>query len=218
MQRRHKGSFFVISAPSGAGKTTLANKITSKEKNLRVSVSYTTRQPRMGEVDGVDYTFVNDSTFRKMVARGEFAEWAEVHGKLYGTSKKKLEGLMRSGFDVILDIDTQGARQIRASFPKGVFIFILPPSMDVLRDRLVKRKRSDAKEDTDIDSRLKRAVEEIKEALGGIMGHAGHNIYDYVIVNDTLSNALKGLEAIITAERLRTGRVDARWIKENFLS
>ncbi len=218
MQRSRKGSFFVISAPSGAGKTTLANKIIAKEKNLRVSVSYTTRQPRTGEVDGADYTFVNVSTFRKMVARGEFAEWAEVHGNLYGTSKKKLDELMRSGCDVILDIDTQGARQIRASFPKGVFIFILPPSMNVLRDRLQKRKSSDAKEDTDIDSRLKRAVKEIKEALGDIMGHAGHNIYDYVIVNDTLNNALKGLEAIITAERLRTGMVDARWIKENFLS
>jgi guanylate kinase len=216
--RSRKGSFFVISAPSGAGKTTLANKITSKEKDLRVSVSYTTRQPRSGEVDGVDYTFVNVGTFRKMAARGEFAEWAEVHGNLYGTSKKKLDELMRSGFDVILDIDTQGARQIRASFPKGVFIFILPPSMNVLRDRLEKRKSSDAKEDTDIDSRFKRAFKEIREALGGIMGQAGHNIYDYVIVNDTLSNALKGLEAIITAERLRTGRVDTRWIKENFLS
>jgi len=215
LQRRRKGSFFVISAPSGAGKTTLANKIIAKEKNLRVSVSFTTRRPRMGEVDGVDYTFVNDGTFRKMAARGEFAEWAEVHGKLYGTSKKRLAGLMRSGFDVILDIDTQGARQIRASFPEGIFIFILPPSMDVLRDRLEKRKSGDAKEDTDIDRRLNRAVEEIKEALSGI---TGDNIYDYVIVNDTLKDALKGLEAIVAAERLRTGKMDARWIKANFLS
>ena len=215
MQRRHKGSFFVISAPSGAGKTTLCNKIIAKDGNLRPSVSFTTRQPRMGEVDGVDYTFVNDSTFRKMVARGEFAEWAEVHGKLYGTSKKRLKGLLRSGFDVILDIDTQGARQIRASFPEGIFIFILPPSMAVLRDRLEKRKQSDAKEDTDIDKRLKRAVEEIREALSGV---TGDNIYDYVIVNDAFKDALTGLESIISAERLRTGKVEARWIKENFLS
>lgn len=215
MQRRLKGSFFVISAPSGAGKTTLCNKIIAKDGNLRPSVSFTTRQPRMGEVDGVDYTFVNDSTFRKMVARGEFAEWAEVHGKLYGTSKKRLKGLLRSGFDVILDIDTQGARQIRASFPEGIFIFILPPSMAVLRDRLEKRKQSDAKEDTDIDKRLKRAVEEIREALSGV---TGDNIYDYVIVNDAFKDALTGLESIISAERLRTGKVEARWIKENFLS
>ncbi|MDA8106546.1 MAG: guanylate kinase [Nitrospiraceae bacterium] len=215
MQRRLKGSFFVISAPSGAGKTTLCNKLIAKDGNLRPSVSFTTRQPRMGEVDGVDYTFVNDSTFRKMVARGEFAEWAEVHGKLYGTSKKRLKGLLRSGFDVILDIDTQGARQIRASFPEGIFIFILPPSMAVLRDRLEKRKQSDAKEDTDIDKRLKRAVEEIREALSGV---TGDNIYDYVIVNDAFKDALTGLESIISAERLRTGKVEARWIKENFLS
>jgi guanylate kinase len=215
LQRRRKGSFFVISAPSGAGKTTLASKLIEKEKNLRVSVSFTTRQPRMGEEDGVDYTFVNDSTFRKMVAKGEFAEWAEVHGKLYGTSKKRLKGLLRSGFDVILDIDTQGARQIRASFPEGIFIFILPPSMAVLRDRLEKRKQSDAKEDTNVGKRLKRAVEEIREALSGV---TGDNMYDYVIVNDAFKDALKGLESIIAAERLRIGKVDKQWIKENFLS
>ncbi len=214
MQRKTKGAIFVISAPSGAGKTTLANKIIAKEENLRASVSFTTRRPRKGEVDGVDYTFVNESTFRKMIAGGEFAEWAEVHGNLYGTSKKRLEGLMRSGFDVILDIDTQGAGQIRNSFPDGIFIFILPPSMDVLRDRLQKRK-SDAKEDTDIDRRLKRAVDEIKEALGG---KTGDNMYDYVIVNDVLSVAMKKLDAVITARRAGIDRIDPKWIKSNFLN
>ncbi|MFI5296056.1 MAG: guanylate kinase [Thermodesulfovibrionales bacterium] len=214
MQRKTKGSIFVISAPSGAGKTTLANKIIAKEKNLRVSVSFTTRRPRMGEVDGVDYTFVNKSTFQKMIDRGEFAEWAEVHGNLYGTSKKMLEVLMRSGFDVILDIDTQGARQIRGSFPDGVFIFILPPSMDVLRDRLEKRKSNDAKEDTDIDRRLKRAVQEIKEAMNQ---KTGDNMYDYVIVNDVLNDSLKKLDAVITAQRASISKMDPKWIKDNFL-
>ncbi len=214
MQRKSKGSIFVISAPSGAGKTTLANKIIGKEENLRASVSYTTRPPRGGEVDGVDYTFVNEKTFQKMIAGGDFAEWAEVHGNLYGTSKKRLEGLMRSGFDVILDIDTQGARQIRRSFPEGVFIFILPPSMKVLRGRLEKRKSSDAKERTDINRRLKRAVEEIKEAL---LGKTGDKMYDYVIVNDVLSDSLKKLNAVITAQRLRVGNTDPKWIRIHFL-
>jgi guanylate kinase len=215
LRKKAKGSIFVISAPSGAGKTTLANKIIEREKNLRASVSFTTRRPRKGEVDGVDYAFINESTFRKMAARGEFAEWAEVHGNLYGTSKKKLQGLMRSGFDVILDIDTQGARQIRGAFPEGVFIFILPPSMDVLRDRLEKRKSNDAKEDTDIDRRLKRAVDEIKEAMNE---KTGDKMYDYVIVNDVLSNSLKKLDAVITAQRVSISRIDPKWIKSNFLN
>ena len=214
MQKKAKGSIFVISAPSGAGKTTLGNKIIEREKNLRASVSYTTRQPRKGEVNDLDYTFVSDRVFRKMVDKGEFAEWAEVHGNLYGTSKKRLEGLMRSGFDVILDIDTQGARQIRGSFPGGVFIFILPPSMEVLRERLEKRKSNDAKEDTDIDKRLKRATEEIKEALSG---KTGDKMYNYVIVNDVLRDSLKKLDAVITAERVSINRMDPKWIKSNFL-
>ncbi len=211
MQKKAKGSIFVISAPSGAGKTTLGNKIIEREKNLKASVSYTTRQPRKGEVNDLDYTFVSDKVFRKMADRGEFAEWAEVHGKLYGTSKKRLEGLMRSGFDVILDIDTQGARQIRASFPDGVFIFILPPSMTVLRERLEKRK-SNSRED--IDRRLKRAVDEIKEAMHEI---TGDKVYNYVIVNDVLSDSLEKLDAIITAERVSISKVDPKWIKDNFL-
>jgi len=205
LQRRRKGSFFVISAPSGAGKTTLCKKIIAKDGNLRPSVSYTTRQPRSAEVDGLDYTFVTERVFRNMIQRGEFAEWAAVHGNFYGTPKKGLGALLRSGFDVILDIDTQGARQIRDSLDGGVFIFILPPSVKVLRERLENRK-SNTRED--IERRMRRAVEEIKD----------YRMYDYVIINDILNASLRKLEAIITAERLRTGRVEARWIKENFLS
>jgi guanylate kinase len=205
LQRKSKGGIFVISAPSGAGKTTLCRKIIAKQGNFRPSVSFTTRPPRTGEVDGRDYTFVTERVFRNMVRRGEFVEWAEVHGNLYGTSKKRLKELMRAGYDVILDIDTQGARQIRNVFDAGVFIFIVPPSMKTLRERLDKRKSNTS---ADIERRLRRATGEIKD----------YKLYDYVIVNDVLNVALKSLEAVITAERLRTRRVDRRWIKENFLS
>jgi guanylate kinase len=205
LPKKSKGRIFVISAPSGAGKTTLCRKIITRDGKLRPSVSFTTRLPRPGEVDGRDYTFVTERVFRGMIDRDEFAEWAEVHGNLYGTSKKRLQGLMRSGFDVILDIDVQGARQIRNSFDGGVFIFILPPSLKTLRERIEKRKSNTR---ADIERRLRRAAAEIKD----------YKLYDYVIVNDALKDALKGLEAIIAAERLGIRGVDARWIKENFLS
>ncbi len=205
MQRRNEGGIFVISAPSGAGKTTLCKKLTAKEGNIRPSVSFTTRPPRAGEVDGLDYSFVSERVFRGMIQRGEFAEWAEVHGNLYGTSKKRLRGLMRSGFDVILDIDIQGARQIRKSFDGGVFIFILPPSMQVLRERLEKRKSNTSE---DIERRLRRAAAEIRD----------YTRYDYVIVNEVLTVSLRNLQNIISAERLRSGKVAAQWIQETFLS
>ena len=205
MQKKNKGGIFVVSAPSGAGKTTLCSKLLAKDGNIRPSVSYTTRLPRPGEEDGRDYSFVTERVFRAMIRRGEFVEWAEVHGNLYGTSKKRLQALMRSGFDVILDIDVQGARQIRDSIDGGVFIFILPPSMKTLRERIEKRK-SNTK--ADIERRLRRAAAEIRE----------YKSYDYVIVNDSLKLALKSLEAVVAAERLGTQRVNAQWIKENFLS
>jgi guanylate kinase len=204
LQKGPKGSIFVISAPSGAGKTTICNKIIRRVPNIRQSVSFTTRGPRKGETDGVDYTFVGKKTFERMISRGEFIEWAEVHGNLYGTSKKRLEGLMRSGFDVMLDIDTQGAKQIKNSFGKGVFIFILPPSIRVLRERLQNRK-SNTRED--MERRLRRAAVEIKD----------YKMYDYVIVNDLLADSVRKLEAVITAERHSSSRIDPGWIKSNFL-
>jgi guanylate kinase len=185
-----KGNLFIVSAPSGAGKTTLCNKVAKAIDNLRQSVSYTTREPRKGEANDMDYSFISEEEFRKMVLRGDFIEWATVHGNLYGTSRKRLKHLVDSGFDLILDIDIQGADQIRRSFKDGVFVFILPPSMKVLKERLKKRK-SDTKED--IKSRIKSAVKEIGE----------YNKYDYVIVNDKLRDSLKKLESIIIAERLR---------------
>ncbi|HSB32646.1 MAG TPA: guanylate kinase [Candidatus Sulfobium mesophilum] len=204
MQKKSRGGIFVISAPSGAGKTTICKKILSRNANIKQSVSFTTRKPRKGEKNGADYYFVAQKTFQQMISRNEFIEWAEVHGNFYGTSRKKFEGLVSSGFDVILDIDTQGARQIRNSFSEGVFIFILPPSIKVLRERLQDRKSNTKK---DMQRRLKRAAVEIKD----------YNMYDYVIVNDILGDSVKKLEAIITARRLSSDRVDPKWIKDNFL-
>jgi guanylate kinase len=204
LQRKTKGSIFVISAPSGAGKTTLCKKIIRRDPNIRQSVSFTTRGPRKGEADGIDYSFIGKKAFQRMIERNEFIEWAEVHGNFYGTLRKRLEGLLRSGFDVLLDIDTQGARQIRNALDGGVFIFILPPSIKVLRERLQNRK-SNTRED--MERRLRRAAVEIKDYI----------MYDYVIVNDLLGDAVRRLEAVITAERLSSNRIDPKWIKDNFL-
>ena len=201
MLKRRKGSLFIISAPSGAGKTTLCKKIVTTVDRLGQSVSFTTRKPRGGEVNDLDYTFIGEEEFREMIARGDFVEWAEVHGNLYGTSRERLEGLMDSGLDVILDIDTQGARQIRKSYGDGVFIFILPPSIEILRRRLEKR-RSNSRED--MDRRLGAAVDEIRE----------YNNYDYVIINNVLKDSVKLLEAIIIAERHKTERMDNSMIEK----
>ncbi|MBI5640352.1 MAG: guanylate kinase [Nitrospirae bacterium] len=208
MQKKSEGSIFIISAPSGAGKTTICRKIIMKMENVQQSVSYTTRLPRKGEVEDVDYTYIGEKAFRKMAGSGDFVEWAEVHGNLYGTSRKRLEKLMAAGFDVILDIDTQGAKQIRNSYGGGVFVFILPPSMDALRERLEKRKTRTKEDKADIERRLRRSVDEIRD----------YKLYDYVIVNDELSISIRKLESIITSERLRNEKIDPGWIKKNFLS
>ena len=203
-QNRDKGSLFIVSAPSGAGKTTLCKKIMEALDNLRASVSFTTRKPRSGEVPGEDYTFITEKRFRRMIEKGDFVEWAEVHGNLYGTSRKRLEQIIATGHDVILDIDTQGARQIRKTYANGVFIFILPPSMTELRNRLEKRM-SNTRED--MERRLKRAVEEIRV----------YKMYDYVIVNDLLNSSLRKFESIILAERQRSTRKDSAWIEKNII-
>lgn len=204
MAKPSKGGIFVISAPSGAGKTTICREIMKHRDNVRQSVSFTTRPPREGEVNDVDYTFVSEEEFRSMIDRKEFVEWAEVHGHLYGTSKFRLEGLLDQGHDVILDIDTHGAAQIKSIFARGVFVFILPPSMKTLRDRLQKRQ-SDRTEE--IEKRLQRAGDEIRD----------YYKYDYVIVNDSVDDAVKKLEAIMTVDSLRTGKISEDWIRENFL-
>lgn len=201
MLKKIKGVLYIVSAPSGAGKTTLCKKAVAGIDNLRQSVSFTTRQPRDREVRDEDYSFINEKKFRQMIAQGDFVEWAEVHGNLYGTSRKRLEKLLDGGFDVLLDIDTQGARQIRESCSGGVFIFILPPSMETLRARLTKRGSNS---EEDMQRRLKRAVYEIQD----------YNKYDYVIVNDKLKDSFKRLESIIIAERLRHNKMDPAFIRK----
>lgn len=203
-EKKGRGSLFIVSAPSGAGKTTLCKKLNSVLPNLRHSISYTTRPPRRGEVSGRDYTFIDEDTFRLMIDRGEFAEWARVHGQLYGTSKKRIEELMDAGIDVILDIDTQGAMQIKERYKEGIYIFILPPTMKALRERLEKRMANSKDE---IELRLRKAVDEIKD----------YHKYDYVIVNDNFKEALKELKAIIISDRVSTKRIDTSWIEDSFL-
>lgn len=192
----------VVSAPSGAGKTSLCKEAVHRIPGLAHSVSYTTRAPRSHEVDGRDYHFVDEAAFQDLVKSDAFAEWATVHGHLYGTSRHLLEARHAAGEDVILDVDTQGAAQLRQVYPDGVFVFVLPPSWEQLEQRLRKR-RSDAPEE--IERRLKRAREEMKYFTE----------YDYVIINEVLERAVGDLCAIITAERCRSLRLDSH-IREEF--
>jgi len=192
MSRR--GILFVVSAPSGAGKTSLCRKVLQKinhhfQRPLKWSCSYTTRKPRKGEKHGRDYSFVSEKQFQKMIRAGEFAEWAVVHDHLYGTSLGYLKEAEQKGIDLLLEIDCQGARQLRQKY-KGVFIFILPPSLKELKRRLLKRG-TESKEI--IERRLKRAAEEVEE----------YPFYDYIIINRDLELAARELEAIILAERSR---------------
>jgi guanylate kinase len=192
---------FVVSAPSGAGKTTLCKAITESLENITHSISYTTRRPRPGEIDGRDYYFVSEQRFQEMIDAGDFAEYARVHGNFYGTSKRVLQAMVREGIDVILDIDTQGARQIKASTGPAVFIFIMPPSMAILEERLRNRK-SDQEEE--IQGRLRRAADEIRE----------YQMYDYIVVNRDFERALSELRSIIIAERCRMKIFSSAWINE----
>ena len=190
----NEGILFIISAPSGAGKTTLCKEVVDILPNLRHSVSYTTRSPRSGEVHGHDYFFISPTEFEKMMTAGEFAEWAEVHGNFYGTAIKTLEEYRANGIDVILDIDCQGARQLKERYLQGVFIFILPPSFNELRRRLDLRN-SDS--DDVKERRIRNAAKEIKES----------GWYDYIIVNDVFSKAVEKLKAVLLAEQCRTSRM-----------
>ena len=194
MSMRHHGMLVVVSAPSGAGKTSLCREIRLRMSNVGYSVSHTTRQPRPTEQDGRDFHFVTEDVFRQMIDRGEFAEWARVHGNLYGTSRRALEAALSRGDDILLDIDSQGARQLRARYPDALFVFVVAPSMKTLGERLRERK-SDAPQE--IARRLARAVDEV----------AAWREYDYLIVNRELDEAARQLACIIEAERCRTSRV-----------
>jgi guanylate kinase len=181
------GTPFIISAPSGAGKTTLCRMLTGFFGDIRDSVSYTTREQREGEEDGIDYRFVDDATFENMAEQREFLEHADVFGKRYGTSGHDLERLLDVGFNVLLEIDVQGAEKIRKNLGRGVYIFILPPSIETCRARLLLRGKDSA---TEIERRLKIAATEITHAPE----------YDYIIINDDLDAAFDTLKAIVLAE------------------
>jgi guanylate kinase len=189
-----RGTLFVVSAPSGAGKTTLCHEMRLRLPDLSYSVSCTTRPPRVGERDGSDFRFVTEAAFRTMLARGEFAEWATVHGNLYGTPADSLESALRAGHDVLLDIDTQGAAQLRARYSEAVLVFIVAPSMAELEQRL-RERRSDAEKE--IARRLQRARDEVKL----------WRRYDYLIVNRDVKEAMEQLASIIQAERCRISRL-----------
>ena len=190
----------VVSAPSGAGKTSLCEWVVAAVPNLAHSVSFTTRPPRPDEKDGRDYNFVDEATFRAMVDRSDFAEWAVVHGHLYGTSQAMLQRHFAAGQDVILDIDTQGAAILRREHPDAVSVFLVPPSWAMLEERL-RRRQSDA--EADIQRRLQRAREEAKH----------YAEYQYVVVNDVFARAADELKAIILAERRRSIRVDLGFLQ-----
>lgn len=184
------GNVFLVVAPSGAGKSTLVNALLGREQNIQLSVSYTTRPPRPGESDGREYRFVGVDEFMERRAAGEFLESAEVHGNYYATSRVWIEERVRAGIDVLLEIDWQGARQVKAEFAHAVGIFILPPSIDVLEARLHKRGQ-------DADAVITRRL----LAAGSEIAHAPE--FDYVIINEDLDLALSQMIAIVTATRLR---------------
>lgn len=192
-----KGIAYIISAPSGAGKTTLCRMAAAHFPEIRNSVSYTTRKPRPGEVNGRDYWFVEDEAFDRMVEGGEFLEYAGVYGRRYGTSKKDLEALLDQGWSVILEIDVQGADKVRQTLKGGVYIFILPPSLEACEQRLVMRGKDSVE---DIKKRLKIAEEEIRKAP----------LYDYLIVNDELDRAFEELKSVMIASRAATSRMEGR--------
>jgi guanylate kinase len=186
----------VVSAPSGAGKTSICREILRLFSNIRFSVSSTTRPPRPGEVDGRDYEFISEAEFRERISRGDFVEWVENYGYLYGTSRKTMESFLAEGYDLILDIEARGARAIRKSYPQAVFIFILPPSYAELKSRLALRGESAPV----MERRLMSSLDEIRESLW----------YDYIVFNEKLEGAVDQFRAVYVAERSRRERCTER--------
>ncbi|MDU2671090.1 MAG: guanylate kinase [Clostridium sp.] len=190
----NKGLLIVVSGPSGAGKGTICKALLEKHDDLFISVSATTRQPRAGEVDGVNYHFITKEDFIKRVEQKDFLEYAEVYGNYYGTPKSRVEEMIDSGKNVILEIDIQGALKVKENFKEGVFIFILPPSMEELKQRIIKRG-SETPES--LMRRFKSAYQEINYI----------SKYNYAVVNDVVDVAVSKIEGIITAEKCRVDRI-----------
>ncbi len=187
------GTLFIVSAPSGTGKTSLVNALVRDTNHLKLSISHTTRPARPKEIDGYNYHFIDEAKFKQMEMAGVFMESANVFGHLYGTSQETVEKMLDEGHDVVLEIDWQGADQVKKCMPEAVMIFILPPSIDALRERLETR---DQDSQDVIDARMKKAKAELKH----------HLMADFLVVNDDFEEALKGLKAIVKANRLTTSK------------
>ena len=196
VKEKVRGNLIVISGPSGCGKGTLCNELIKNNKNLFLSVSMTTREPRIGEENGKNYYFVTKEEFQKRIIDNQFLEYAKVHNNnYYGTPKDKVEEYLKKGIDVILEIDIEGALMVNNLMPDGIFIFIMPPSMRELKRRLISRK-TETKEQ--ILERFKKAYQEINEV----------NKYNYIIINDDIFDAVSKIEAIIKAEKCRVNRIE----------
>jgi len=194
---------FITVSPSAGGKTTINRRLQKELEGLKISISYTTRPPRQGDKEGVDYYFVGKSEFEEKIEHGDFVEYAKVHGYYYGTSVAKLNEIISAGFDVILEIDVQGASQIKKKYPQATGIFILPPNFEVLKKRLKDRNTDDEEQ---IMIRLKDARKELEEV----------DNYDYIVVNDSLESAVEDMKSIIRAERRKVG--NNRKFLENFIA
>lgn len=201
------GVLVVVSGPSGVGKTTLCKNIVTRLPSTAFSVSYTTRKPRPGEREGVEYFFVDDARFQDLIREEAFVEWAEVYGHKYGTPRQALLEALHKGIDLLLEIDAQGAKQIMERFAGAVYVFVAPPSLDVLRNRLCRRAEDSMEDQEEIERRLHEANDEI----------ANFKAYHYFVRNDELLHATKELESIILAERVKTDRLDPDVLVENGL-
>ena len=199
MESNNRGLLIVISGPSGAGKGTICKALLEKNDDLYISVSATTRNPREGEIDGINYYFINRSEFMQRIESDDFLEYAEVYGNYYGTPKSEVEAMLLSGKNVILEIDIQGALKVKENSKEGIFVFILPPSMEELKQRIIKRGSETTES---LMTRFKSAYQEINYI----------SKYNYAVVNDEVDEAVKKIEAILTAEKCRVDR-----IKENIL-
>ncbi len=196
MSSERPGQLFIVSAPSGTGKTTLVERLVQMVPDLALSRSFTSRPPRQGEGDGVDYNFITRDRFDQMVAAGDFLEWADVFGNCYGTAAFEADRILASGQDLVLVIDVQGARQVRVKRSDTVGIFILPPTFAVLEERLRRRSK-------DSEAQIQRRLDVARKEVGAVAD------YDYVVVNDELAPAVARLQAIVEAERARLRRMQS---------